>query len=131
MILGLSIFIIGFSMINLVNTLITSVVTRKQEFAMLQSIGMTNKQLMKMTLSEGLLLSLGNLIITIAIGTPFSYAIIELLRYFSADYMHFTFPKFFFLGYVVLIIIVPVIVSTVTLHSFDKQTLVERLGIVD
>lgn len=131
MILGLSIFIIGFSMINLVNTLITSVVTRKQEFAMLQSIGMTYKQLMKMIQAEGLLLSLGNLIITLVVGTPVSYAVVELLRYFDADYMHFTFPIWFLMGYVVLIIVLPVVVSTVTLRSFEKQTLVERLGVVD
>jgi putative ABC transport system permease protein len=131
MILGLSIFIIGFSMINLVNTLITSVVTRKQEFAMLQSIGMTNGQLMKMIQAEGLLLSLGNLAITLIAGIPVSYAGIELLRYFSADYMHFTFPVWFFLGYVVLILIVPMVVSAVTLQSFKKLSLVERLRIVD
>jgi len=131
MILGLSIFIIGFSMINLVNTLITSVITRKQEIAMLQSIGMTNGQVMKMIQAEGLLLSLGNLAITLIVGIPVSYSGIELLRYFSADYMHFTFPIWFFLGYVVLIVIVPMVISAITLHSFKKLSLVERLRIVD
>lgn len=131
MILGLSIFIIGFSMINLVNTLITSVVTRKQEFAMLQSIGMTNAQLTKMIQTEGLSLSVGNLLITLIIGIPASYACVELLRYFSADYMHYKFPIWFFLGYVILIILVPIIVTSVTLHGFKKQSLVERLRIAD
>lgn len=32
-------------LINLINTLITNVMSRKQEFAMLQSIGMSNRQL--------------------------------------------------------------------------------------
>lgn len=131
MILGLSIFIIGFSLINLVNTLITSVVTRKQEFALLQSIGMSNAQLKKMIQAEGLSLSISNLLITLIIGTPASFAGIELLRYFNADYMHYKFPIWFFLGYVILIIIVPTIVSSVTLHSFKKQSLVERLRIAD
>ena len=43
--LGLSAFIILFSLLNLLNTLITNMVTRKQEFAMLQSIGMSEKQI--------------------------------------------------------------------------------------
>jgi putative ABC transport system permease protein len=107
------------------------VVTKKQEFAMLQSIGMTNAQLMKMIQTEGLSLSIGNLLITLIIGIPASYAGIELLHYFNVDYMHFKFPIWFFLGYVVLIILVPIIVSSVTLHSFKKQTLVERLRIAD
>lgn len=131
MIFGLSLFIIGFSMINLVNTLITNVLTRKQEFSLLQAIGMTNDQLMKMLQTEGLLLSLGNLVITLIVGVPLSYGGIELLRYFSAEYMHFTFPLWFFLGYVVLIVLVPVIVSGIALNSFKKLTLVERLRIYD
>jgi putative ABC transport system permease protein len=131
MIFGLSLFIIGFSMINLVNTLITNVVTRKQEFSLLQAIGMTNGQLMNMIQAEGLLLSLGNLIITLIIGVPVSYAVIELLRYFSAEYMHFTFPLWFFIGYVILIVIVPIIVSGIAMKSFKKLSLVERLRIND
>lgn len=131
MILGLSLFIIGFSMINLVNTLITNVVTKKQEFAMLQSIGMTNKQLTKMIQVEGLILSFGNLLITLIFGTPLSYLLIYILRYVDADYMHFHFPIWYFLGYVFLILIVPILVSTLTLHNVKKQTLVERLRITD
>ena len=41
-IVGLSGFIILFSLINLVNTIITNIVSRKREFAMLQSIGLSN-----------------------------------------------------------------------------------------
>lgn len=130
-ILGISIFIIGFSLINMINTLITGIVTRKQEFAMLQSIGMSNRQLKIMIQTEGLLLSLSNLIITLIIGTSLSYVVVELLRNVGADYMHYTFPKWYLIGYIITIIIVPVLVSSVTLHSFHKQTLVERLAIVD
>lgn len=130
-ILGLSIFIIGFSMINLVNTLITNVVTKKQEFAMLQSIGMTSKQLVKMIQVEGLILSFGNLLITVIIGTPLSYLLVYVMRYFDADYMHFHFPIWYFSGYVILILIVPILVSTFTLHNVKKQTLVERLRMTE
>ena len=52
--LGLSIFIIGFALINLLNTLITNILTRSHEFAMLQSVGMTKRQLCKMLRIQGL-----------------------------------------------------------------------------
>jgi putative ABC transport system permease protein len=107
------------------------VVTRKQELSMLQSIGMTNGQLMKMIQTEGLLLSLGNLVITLIVGIPVSYGCIELLRYFSVDYMHFTFPIWLFLVYVVVLVVVPLLVSGGTLHNFMKLSLVERLRTVD
>ena len=44
-------------------------VTRKQEFAMLQSIGMSEKQLYQMVQSEGILLAGGNVLLTLVGGT--------------------------------------------------------------
>ena len=89
---GISLFIIAFALINLLNTLITNILTRGREFAMLQSVGMTRKQLAKMLRVEGLTLSAGNLLITLVFGTAAGYLMIWLLRYFGADYMHFVFP---------------------------------------
>lgn len=126
-VLGLSLFIISFSILNLINTLITNIVTRKQEFAMLKSIGMSNKQLNRMIQMEGILLTAGNIGITLLIGTMASIGVIELLRQFGGNYMHFAFPIWFFLGYIILIIAVPIIVSVVAIHMFNKQSLVERL----
>ena len=124
---GLSLFIIAFALINLLNTLITNILTRGREFAMLQSVGMTRKQLAKMLRVEGLALSAGNLLITFVLGTAAGYVMIQLLRYFGADYMHFVFPVWFFLGYAVFIVLVPVLITEYMVRRFQKQTLVERL----
>jgi putative ABC transport system permease protein len=126
MILGLALFIIGFSIINLVNTLITNVVTRKQEFAMLQSIGMTSRQLTQMIQVEGLMLSFVNALITLIFGSLLGYEMIRLLRHVSADYMYFTFPIWYFLYYVAFIVIIPVVVSHMLVQYFKKKSLVER-----
>lgn len=125
--IGLSLFIIAFALINLLNTLITNILTREREFAMLQSVGMTRKQLVKMLRVEGLTLSAGNLLITLAVGTAAGYAMIWLLRYFGADYMHFGFPVWFFLGYAVFILLVPVLITEYMVRRFRRRTLVERL----
>lgn len=50
--LGVIIGIIG--IVNLLNTLITTILSRLQEFAMLESIGMTKRQLRRMLAAEGL-----------------------------------------------------------------------------
>ena len=94
---------------------------------MLQSVGMTRKQLAKMLRVEGLTLSAGNLLITLVLGTAAGYVMIWLLRYFGADYMHFVFPAWFFLGYAVFIVLVPVLITEYMVRRFQKQTLVERL----
>ena len=124
---GLSVFIIGFALINLINTLITNILTRDHEFAMLQSVGMTRKQLSGMLRMEALILAGGNLLITLGIGTSAGYVMIEILRYFGAAYMHFVFPGWFFAGYAVFIILVPVLITEYMVRRFSRQTLVERL----
>lgn len=125
--LGLSVFIIGFALINLLNTLITNILTRRHEFAMLQSVGMTRKQLSKMLRTEGLLLAAGNLVITTVLGTAAGYAMVEILQYFHVKYMHFVFPIWFYLGYAVFILLIPVAVTECMVRRFQRESLVERL----
>lgn len=130
-ILGLSMFIIGFSMLNLLNTLITNIVTRKQEFAMLESVGMSRRQLNRMVSVEGLILSAGNAVITLIAGTAAGYTGVMILREISAKYMHYHFPGWFYLGYIVVLIIVPLAVTSVMLRGFERQALTERLRVED
>lgn len=61
MMVGLSAFIIGFALINLVNTMVTGILIRDHEFAILQSVGMTRTQLSGMLRTEGTLLAAGNI----------------------------------------------------------------------
>ena len=125
--LGLSLFIVAFSILNMLNTLITNILTRKHEFAMMQSVGMTTKQLTRMIQAEGLMLTAGNLVITLVLGTAAGYAMIKIFEYFHVEYMHFNFPGWLFLGYAVFTAVVPVIVSAVMIRGFQKEALVDRL----
>lgn len=53
-------FVVGLvGVLNFFNAILTGIITRKREFAMLQSIGMTGKQLKKMLVWEGLFYALG------------------------------------------------------------------------
>lgn len=127
MLLGICCFIIAFSLINLVNTLITNIVTRKQEFAVLQSIGMTERQLSRMIQYEGFLLAAVNLGFTLVLGTGAGLLIIKLMDQIGVDYMHFKFPVWYFLGYGVFTILIPVLVSSAAIYIFRKQPVVERI----
>ena len=127
MMVGLSAFIIGFALINLVNTMVTGILTRDHEFAILQSVGMTRTQLSGMLRTEGTLLAAGNIAVTLAAGTALGYVMIEILRYFGADYMRFVFPVWFFFGYAAFIVLVPILITEYMVRRFRKYTLVERL----
>ena len=71
-------FIIVISLIgitNIFNTITTNMNLRKQEFAMLKSIGMTNKQFIKMIRLESAFIGAESLFIGIPIGIGISYLI--------------------------------------------------------
>lgn len=127
MVLGLSLFICIFSLINMINTLITGLLTRKQEFALLESVGMSASQFFKMIQYEGIILAVINLGITLIIGTPIGYAIVALLRDSGVTYFHYQFPIWYMFGYAAVIILIPIFIGWVFIKNNKKQTLVERL----
>lgn len=124
---GFAIFIMMFSILSMMNTLITNIVTRKQELAMLESIGMSKGQICKMLLGESLVLVVDCVGVTMTIGTLCGYIFSNLLYKLGAFYMAFRFPVSFTLAYVGVLTAVPLIITLVSMHSFSREALVERL----
>ena len=58
--------------LNFVNIIITSIATRKREFAMMEAIGMTKRQLAGMLRAEGIYYAVFSIIFSLAAGTVFS-----------------------------------------------------------
>lgn len=63
--------VIGF--MNMANTLITSIITRRRELGILQAIGMTKKQLNRMLQMEGLVFTVGTLLVSLSLGNVLGY----------------------------------------------------------
>ena len=124
---GLAIFIMMFSILSMMNTLITNIVTRKQELAMLESIGMAKGQMLKMLLGESLILVIATVGVTMTIGTICGYALSRMLYNIGAYYMAFKFPLVFAVAYAIVLIAVPLIITLVSVKGFSKEALVERL----
>jgi putative ABC transport system permease protein len=85
-------FIIGLvGILNFINSILTSILTRRKEFAMLQSIGMTRRQLRQMLCFEGLYYCVGTGIISILFGIAFSLMVVKsfcnLLWFFSFHFI--------------------------------------------
>jgi len=123
---GLAIFIMMFSILSMINMFITNIVTRKQEFAMLEAIGMSRKQICKMILSESMLLSGLTLFITLTAGTFCGYMLSNMLYNNGAFYMEFRFPVVFSVAYVAVLIIVPLIITKICMNNFSKEPLTDR-----
>ena len=104
---GVLSFIIGLvGVLNFFNAILTGVLTRRRELAMLQSIGMTGKQLNAMLIWEGLYYTLGavavSLLLSIAAGPPLSGVLEGLFWFFTYRFtvlpILFVAPVFALLG---------------------------------
>lgn len=88
-ILSLIIGLIG--ILNFINAILTSIISRRREFAMLQSIGMTDRQLTRMLMLEGLFYALWTIVISVGVGTAFSFIVIQAIAgklwFFSYDFV--------------------------------------------
>lgn len=124
---GLSAFIMMFSILSMINTLVTNIVTRKQELAMLESIGMDKGQIRSMLLGESLFLVFVTVGVTMTVGTVCGYVLSSYLYNIGVFYMAFRFPAIFALAYACVLIFVPLAITAVSMHEFSKEGLVERL----
>ena len=62
------------SFMNLINTMITSIVTRKKELGILQAVGLSGGQLARMLSGESLFFTTGTLLISVTLGNLLGYA---------------------------------------------------------
>ena len=119
--------IIGFiGILNFINAVLTSIITRRREFAMLQSIGMTRKQLRRMLCSEGLYYALYTGITVIVFGALFSLAVVRAICS-QIWFMSFSFVWWPLAISIPALIFLGVAVPLILYSSADKQSIVERL----
>ena len=128
---GLSSFIMLFAVINLINTLIATTLSRKHEFSTLRSIGMGKKQLQWTIQWEGILLAFWNISITLVAGTAVGYGIVHYLNSVGDDSWVWQFPLVYFMGYAIISIMLPMIISAVIIHILQKKSIVEQLREID
>lgn len=73
----LSIVIGVIGMLNFINAIITSIISRQREFAMLQSIGMTTKQLKSMLVYEGGFYAVATILVSAILGSSISLGVVS------------------------------------------------------
>mgnify|MGYP002746899261 FL=1 len=116
--------------LNFTGAIVTSLLTRRRELAMLQSVGMTGRQLRQMLVCEGLLYALLTLAVTVSLGSALCYGGILL---FSQSMWFFTYH---FTLLPVLLCAPPLLLVTALIplfgyRSISRNSLVERLREVE
>lgn len=125
---GLIIFIGIFGIINLSNTLMTNLVSRQQEFGILQSIGLSNKQLYQMLKMESLYYVLGTMIITLVLGTFSGYVLCQIFNQVGIfGKLNYTFPILQILIFFIILLIIAKIYASLAIRYCQKKSFVERI----
>ncbi len=124
-----SIVIALVGVLNFVNSMVTAIVSRRKEFAMMQSVGMTKSQLCKLLVWEGMDYAWITLLCTYVIS---SLAVGIGVRILVEG--GFTTFRFTLLPLVIctpLLLLFAVLVPYLCFHDLEKDSLVERLRSTD
>lgn len=122
------VIIIGvIGLMNLINTMITSIITRKRELGILQAIGLSDKQLVKMLQIEGLFYTVGTLLITLTLGNILGYIAVIIFRNTGASYAIYDYPLTQTIIMIVAITLVQILITYMITNNFKKDSLVDRI----
>ena len=123
---SISLVIALIGILNFVNIMSVSVVSRKRELATLESIGMSRKQIRKMLISEGLCYAGITLILVLSIGNLIAYSIFKLFQQ-QVSFAVFTYPLIPAAIIALVILAVCLITPEKMYCALNKETIVNRL----
>lgn len=124
--IALSAVIAFIGILNFINSMITGMLARKREFAVLCSIGMTEQQLKRMILEEGMYYVLISGIVSLVLGTLVSWGIMTALNHVILFFSYQ--PSFLaFLIMLPLLFLLAAAVPYLAYNRIKKESIVERL----
>ena len=116
--------------LNFINSMTTSILSRYREIAMLQSIGMTGRQVKQMLIYEGIGYSILGLLGSLILSVIASLTVVRMmgaeLTYFT---WHFTLLPVFLC--IIPLILITAIVPLVCYNKMSQKTVVDRLRIAE
>ncbi len=123
---GLSLVLALIGILNFVNAIVTGILARKQELAMMEAVGMTGKQMKLMLSWEGVLYAVFTLVLSVTVGAFFDCFLLEKVAgemWFFTN--HFTIVPI--LLCMPILLLVSSIIPIVAYNHMKKTSVVERL----
>lgn len=112
--------------LNFINSMLTSILTRRKEFAMLRSVGMTGRQLLQMLMAEGIYYAAISGGVSLVIGTILSLAAVKNLGS-SLWFFSYRFTILPVLLVTPVLLAVGAVLPFIVLKKAERQSIVERL----
>lgn len=117
---------------NLINTMINSIYTRRRELGMIQAIGMSEKQLVHMMQLEGLFYTAGTLLVSLGLGSLAGYGV---FLYAKADGMLnitvYHYPVVPAMALAVTVAVTQLLLTYAVARSFRRMSLIDRIRYAD
>lgn len=128
--LALSFILALIALLNFINAVITSIQSRKNELAILQSVGMTGKQLKSMLIWEGVLYVMISLALALTAGTLLTYLLVKAItsQMWMFTYHFIIWPQ---LAAVPVTLIFAWLIPTLCYENMCRSSIVERLRMAE
>lgn len=123
---GVSLILILIGILNFVNVMITGINMRLKELAIMESIGMTKKQIKKMLVFEGVYYSGITTVLICTLGTGIIFGVSALVHNI-ADYAVFSFPTGPLIFLIIVIFIICLITPSLVFKACSKQSVTDRI----
>lgn len=126
---AISIIIALVGVLNFINSMVTAILSRRREFAMLQSVGMTGRQLRKMLVFEGLDYAAISLVLAYLVSSVAILTVVQAMT--VVGYATFRFTLLPLLICTPILLVFAVAIPYICFKNLEKQSLVERLRNTD
>lgn len=115
------------SLVNYINTILASVISRKREFGILQAIGVSNKQLFSILNFEGWFYLCISTLIAVVIGSTLGYLIVKLIEN-KAVFVNYKYPIILVAGIILVVVIIQISISKILINGIQKDSLISRIN---
>ena len=125
---ALLILIAIISLMSLINTMIISITTRKRELGMLQAVGLSERQLVRMLSGEGLFFTAGTLVLAFTVGNVLGYRIFlwaKANEFMSVSAYHY--PLLETLLLCIALVIGQLLIVAFVKKRVGKESLIDRI----
>lgn len=123
---GVAALLIIIGLTNFVNVMVTSVAARKNEFAVMESIGTTKKQIVKILTVEGGIYALISTLLIMTIGNAFLMLVADAVPHL-ANYAVFEYPAALVLCLIAAVFVISLSVPAIVYKASSDDTVIERM----
>ena len=123
---GLSAIVGIIGILNFINVVSTNIISRKNELAMLNSIGMTRKQIKKMLIFEGIYYVVITIGAVVIIGLPLTYLLVNTIAG-GMSIFSYTFRIMPVILSIPILLLISIFVPSICFEKVNNEVIIETL----